>query len=821
MKHRRFILFILLLTLVANISLADNRFYPANSIRCSNVLEQVTDEYDPINREYKKKHIYYHYYTGNDTIVDGSPCVMLWKYSSETPKEKELRFIREVEGVVSCKYPLAEGGYTDWTIMFEFPYGGWVKGEKYIDGLINGEPAIFPANPTTYTLLNGEKIQLNFNTLMYGIGYNDWPFFEFRNFGETTDIRPYNYYRNGTLLWGNEHPLKHERFFPANSIRCTNMVTSMFNNDTTYYNLYTGSDTIVDGKECVQLWEYCTDRPDNLEQHLLHEEAGKVYIKYAAAENDDWQLLYDFSLPKWYVGDCIEDTEYGHLAIESIDTIPLLNGKTRQVANCSNGSLIHGIGYAGQPFFSPINRLEPEDGTVWHPVSFYKYNQLLWGKELPKKREQRFFPANGVYTTNVYHGPEHSDYFEIIEPRDTIYYNQWIGNDTIVDGRECVVVWNNRGGVAKRFGIIYESLNGLVYFNYASDEPYSPNYWLCLYDFTPRKWKMGDMICTNYDGTTELYEEVEKVSSIILQDGKKVPSIEIYKTSIIHGIGYSSEPFLSPMEAYNGCSGKNYPVNFYRNGVLLWGEESNTHPSKTYLVTEGKQWAVCRHSFRGEFWTETYRLQGDTIINGKTYKIEHAARNEDLSDMKPSGRYMREEDGRVYSITDKDQRDDFVFDYSMEIGDTLFYNPHTDYYGNVYKHHTCLRLIAIRDTIIPNGDGRVRKCYDTEEGCLNGDDVYEFHPVLHSFIEDIGYTATGLSSSEIGTTGVGYSLLYVKQGDTILYQQEEGVLWKDNTGIEVPKSEQADIYYDLQGRPVAHPIRGVYIKDGKKVIIKD
>ena len=68
-------------------------------------------------------------------------------------------------------------------------------------------------------------------------------------------------------------------------------------------------------------------------------------------------------------------------------------------------------------------------------------------------------------------------------------------------------------------------------------------------------------------------------------------------------------------------------VNAQLLRVLLWGEESNTHPSKTYLVTEGKQWAVCRHSFREEFWTETYRLQGDTIINGKTYKIEHAARH--------------------------------------------------------------------------------------------------------------------------------------------------------------------------------------------------
>ena len=255
--------------------------------------------------------------------------------------------------------------------------------------------------------------------------------------------------------------------------------------------------------------------------------------------------------------------------------------------------------------------------------------------------------------------------------------------------------------------------------------------------------------------------------------------------------------------------------------ILTIFDDIVAQDSKTFLVTEGKQWAVCRHSFRGEFWTETYRLQGDTIINGKNYKIEHASRNEDLSDMKPSGRYMREEDGRVYSITDKDQRDDFVFDYSMEIGDTLFYNPHTDYYGNVHKHPVCLHLIAIRDTIMPNGDGRARKCYDTEEGCLNGDDVYEFHPVLHSFIEDIGYTATGLSSSEIGTTGVGYSLLYVKQGDTMLYQEEEGVLWQDNTNVEGIKANNHDTpYYDLQGRPVANPTRGIYIKDGKKVAIE-
>ena len=576
------ILLLGLVDLVTNRSFADNRFFPANSVRCTNVSEIKTDEYDPINGKYKVKPIYHHYYTGNDTIVDGKPCVMLWKYCENSPKEKELRFLCEENGLISCKYPLADGSYSDWKILFEFPEGGWVKGESYIVGLYHGEPADAELDPTPYTLLNGEETQIAYaGTLIHGIGYNNWPFleyWEFSDFEYPSKMQPHSFYRNDELLWG--RPATHGPFFPTNSIRCTNMVTSLFSNDTTYYNLYTGGDTIVDGKECVQLWEYCTDTPEQLKQYLLLEEADKVYIKYSTSANDEWHLLYDFSLPVWYVGDCIEDTEYGQLAIESIDTITLLNGKIRQVANCSNGSLIHGMGYAGQPFFSQINRQSPTNGEVCQPVSFYYWNELLWGKEIPKKCNERFFPANGVHTTNVYYGPKYSFDFGIIEPRDTIYYNQWIGNDTIVDGRECVVIWHNLGGVVKRFGVIYESFNGLVYFNYASDIPYSPNDWLCLYDFTPRKWKVGDMICTNCDGTMEQYEEVVKVSSITLQNGEEVPFIDIGCTSIVHGIGYNSnEPFLSPREAYNGFSGKSYPINFYRKGELLWGEEYNPNAS--------------------------------------------------------------------------------------------------------------------------------------------------------------------------------------------------------------------------------------------------
>jgi hypothetical protein len=38
--------------------------------------------------------------------------------------------------------------------------------------------------------------------------------------------------------------------------------------------------------------------------------------------------------------------------------------------------------------------------------------------------------------------------------------------------------------------------------------------------------------------------------------------------------------------------------------------------------------------------------------------------------------------------------------------------------------------------------------------------------------------------------------------------------------VELPDAEQSQAVYDLQGRMVANPGRGFYIKDGKKVVIR-
>ena len=191
----------------------------------------------------------------------------------------------------------------------------------------------------------------------------------------------------------------------------------------------------------------------------------------------------------------------------------------------------------------------------------------MWGKELPKKHEDRFFPANGVYASNRNISHRHN-FEDLTIEFDTLYYDVWTGNDTIVDGRECVAVWKNIEGEVMLHGVIYESLNGVVYFNYRTT---SNQEWMTLYDFTPRRWKAGDMICLHCDGISEKYEKVKGVSSVTLHNGETAPLIQFDSMAegLIYGIGYKESTFLNP--EVNGT-----PISFYRNGVLLWGKEEQS-----------------------------------------------------------------------------------------------------------------------------------------------------------------------------------------------------------------------------------------------------
>ena len=208
---------------------------------------------------------------------------------------------------------------------------------------------------------------------------------------------------------------------------------------------------------------------------------------------------------------------------------------------------------------------------------------------------------------------------------------------------------------------------------------------------------------------------------------------------------------------------------------------------KPYLVTEGKEWAICTTGAypAPNSTTFTYRLQGDTIIDGKRYLVEYESNDIHLTDWKPSGHFMREEDGKVYRKYGR-KKETILLDYNMQVGDTLRYNDRTNGMGNIIDdYYTYVCLVGVRDTILPNGDGVLRGCYDAVIGeYAQG----EYHSTNWgaTFVEDIGWLDTGLSDEIFFTSGCGKELLYVKQNNTMLYQKEKGVYWKGDHVMQRP-----------------------------------
>ena len=228
---------------------------------------------------------------------------------------------------------------------------------------------------------------------------------------------------------------------------------------------------------------------------------------------------------------------------------------------------------------------------------------------------------------------------------------------------------------------------------------------------------------------------------------------------------------------------------FHLFAMLLLSQSMMAQESKPYLVTEGLQWGLlsCAMSPPPNQTTLTYRLQGDTIINGKCYLIEHRSKDINLRSWMPTKRFVREENGKVYRKSGNDP-EYVLLDYEMNVGDTLRYNDTPNAKDYVY-----VRLIGVRDTILPNGDGVARRCYDALVGEYV-DEVYT-EGYNESFVEGIGWLNTGASDHDFFLIGGWQELLYVMKDDKLLYQREEGVYWQGDKVDELPISKKGYGYY--------------------------
>ncbi len=97
------------------------------------------------------------------------------------------------------------------------------------------------------------------------------------------------------------------------------------------------------------------------------------------------------------------------------------------------------------------------------------------------------------------------------------------------------------------------------------------------------------------------------------------------------------------------------------------------------IVEEGKQWNVLfsypwnppepQHKY-----TDIYKIEGDTLVDGVSYKVMYTTRNENLTGWSVCGVIRETEDRQVLYRRDGSSYDEILYDFSMEVGDTIIMN---------------------------------------------------------------------------------------------------------------------------------------------------
>ena len=112
--------------------------------------------------------------------------------------------------------------------------------------------------------------------------------------------------------------------------------------------------------------------------------------------------------------------------------------------------------------------------------------------------------------------------------------------------------------------------------------------------------------------------------------------------------------------------------------IQIEGEIVEPHQYEP-IVADGKQWNVLfsypwsppepQHKY-----TDIYKIEGDTLVDGMSYKVMYTTRNENLTGWSVCGVIRETEDKQVLYRRDGSSYDEILYDFSMEVGDTIIMN---------------------------------------------------------------------------------------------------------------------------------------------------
>jgi|WetSurMetagenome_2_1015567.scaffolds.fasta_scaffold294295_1 hypothetical protein len=176
--------------------------------------------------------------------------------------------------------------------------------------------------------------------------------------------------------------------------------------------------------------------------------------------------------------------------------------------------------------------------------------------------------------------------------------------------------------------------------------------------------------------------------------------------------------------------------------------------AQTYFpfATENKIWSEVTDSW-GSVWTTYYKLQGDTIINGKSYKVIYSTGDSLMQywTKDPNSFIRVDSNKKVYKYQPWEEK--LIYDFSLRPGDSI------DTY-HVLGGQEFYAKVDSTDSISINGQYRKRIIFDPwlNEFWIEGigSSSSPFNPLINNFVADISF-----------------ELLCVTDNDTLIYQNPD------------------------------------------------
>lgn len=230
------------------------------------------------------------------------------------------------------------------------------------------------------------------------------------------------------------------------------------------------------------------------------------------------------------------------------------------------------------------------------------------------------------------------------------------------------------------------------------------------------------------------------------------------------------------------------------------------------FIEEGKVWKVGYFPQGKNEQLQYFYFDGDTIVGEKTCKrmmCRFEANKEFYNGLRSYTAYVGafyEEDKQVYRAAPHQNWFDRLYDFGAEVDETI----------EIYDWVKILGPTSSPFTVS-------RKWEENSEyfkgNCVEVQGLGDLDYIKMVWMEGVGGDTDPYHNISLGD-GYYYQLMSCTVGDAVIYNNPD--LVDEVSSISSVSPESIDeILYDLTGHPISHPTKGVYIQNGKKVLVNE